>query len=209
MGDFEKVPEAVIRRMPKYYRYLTEKKRSREVRVSSSQMSKDMGLNASQIRRDLNVFGGFGQQGYGYSVERLLSEIETILGLDKRHDAIIVGAGHIGTALAGYKNFEVHGFFVNAVFDIDPGRVGTKVGGIKVFHMDELLEYTKKKHIDIAMLCTPKEAAQTAAERIEQAGIGAIWNFAPIEIDVAPGIAIENMRMNDSLYVLSYRMQCR
>lgn len=95
------------------------------------------------------------------------------------------------------------------MFDIDPGRVGTKVGGIKVFHMDELLEYTKKKHIDIAMLCTPKEAAQTAAERIEQAGIGAIWNFAPIEIDVAPGIAIENMRMNDSLYVLSYRMQCR
>lgn len=208
MEDIERVPENVIRRLPRYYRYLKDKLKRGEVRVSSSQMSEDMGLNASQIRRDLNVFGGFGQQGYGYSVERLLGEIETILGLDRQHTVVIIGAGHIGTALAGYKNFEKQGFIVKALFDVNPERVGEKINNLNVYHMDDLESFTKETPIDIAMLCIPKEVAQDAAKAAERAGIHALWNFAPIDIEVADGIAIENLRLNDSLYVLSYRMHC-
>ncbi len=205
--EFEKVPEAVIRRMPKYYRYLTGKKDAGEIRVSSSQMSTDMGLNASQIRRDLNVFGEFGQQGYGYNVERLLGEIEAILGLDKGHNAVIVGAGNIGTALAGYKNYKAHGFFIKGLFDVKPELIGLSRYGKQIMDIKDLPEFAKENEIDIAMLCTPKESAQSAADQIEKSGIKAIWNFAPIELDVSQSVAVENMRMNDSLYVLSYRMR--
>ena len=146
----EKISPAVIRRLPRYYRYLEELEGKGMDKISSSQMSLEMGLNASQIRRDLNCFGGFGQQGYGYSVQKLKKEIARILGLDKRYNVIIVGAGRIGQALMGYKNFMLEGFNVIDIFDNDPSKIGTDIQGRKVQSIAGLDTYLKDGDIDIA-----------------------------------------------------------
>ncbi len=203
----EKISPAVIRRLPRYYRYLEELEVKNLDKISSSQMSLEMGLNASQIRRDLNCFGGFGQQGYGYSVSKLKKEIAHILGLDKRYNVIIIGAGRIGQALMGYKNFMLEGFNVVDIFDSDEKKVGTNIEGRHVLGIDELDGYLRAHHIDIAIICTPKEAAQKSADLLVSFGIKAIWNFAPIDVAVRRGVAVENVHLSDSLYVLSYKVK--
>lgn len=202
-----KISQAVIRRLPKYYRYLEETEQQGIDKVSSSRMSREMGLNASQIRRDLNCFGGFGQQGYGYSVSKLKKEISHILGLDKRYRVIIIGAGRIGQALLGYKSFMLEGFDIVDIFDRDLSKVGDEIEGHIIRDMAELSLYVKKNKIDIAIICTPKEAAQKVADRVVSYGIRAIWNFAPIDVDVRKGVAVENIHLSDSLYVLSYKLK--
>ncbi len=203
----EKISPAVIRRLPRYYRYLEDLEGKGIDKISSSQMSIEMSLNASQIRRDLNCFGGFGQQGYGYSVGKLKKEIARILGLDKRYNVIIVGAGRIGQALLGYKNFMLEGFNIVDIFDSDPAKVGTLVEGRMVQDIAKMEPYLKDKDIDIAIICTPKEYAQQSADLLVSFGIKAIWNFAPTDVAVRRGVAVENVHLSDSLYVLSYKLK--
>lgn len=202
----EQISQAVIRRLPRYYRYLTDMEKRGEDRVSSFKMSEEMGLNASQIRRDLNCFGGFGQQGYGYSVEKLKKEIAHILGLDKRYNVIVIGAGRIGQALMGYDSFEKEAFNMAAIFDNDKNKIGMRVNGSPVKHIDELPAYLNENKADIAMLCTPGENAKQAARVLTDCGIKAIWNFAPIDIEAPKDVAVENVHLSDSLYVLSYKL---
>ncbi|WP_066645807.1 redox-sensing transcriptional repressor Rex [Christensenella timonensis] len=203
----EKISPAVIRRLPRYYRYLEELEGKGIDKISSSQMSIEMSLNASQIRRDLNCFGGFGQQGYGYSVGKLKKEIARILGLDKRYNVIIVGAGRIGQALLGYKNFMLEGFNIVDIFDSDPSKVGAFIEGRIVQNVANMETYLKDKTIDIAIICTPKEYAQQSADLLVSFGIKAIWNFAPTDVAVRRGVAVENVHLSDSLYVLSYKLK--
>lgn len=202
----EKIPQAVIRRLPRYYRYLEELLARGEDKISSSKMSSDMGLNASQIRRDLNCFGGFGQQGYGYSVSKLKNEIAHILGLDRTYKVIIIGAGRIGQALMGYSNFIREGFNIIDIFDGDPSKVGMTVEYKSVRHTSDLPEYLGRHSVDIAFICTPKEAAQSIADLLVSLGLRAIWNFAPVDVCVRKGVAVENIHLSDSLHVLAYSL---
>ena len=201
----EKIPEAVVRRLPKYYRYLEELEARGEERISSLRMSADTGFNASQIRRDLNCFGGFGQQGYGYSVKKLKSEIIHILGLDRQYRSVIVGAGNMGQALVRYEQFRMQGFNIMALFDVNPTLVGKSVGGCKILSMDDLENFVKQNGIQIGVICTPSAVAQSTADTLVSMGIVGIWNFAPVDVQVRRGVAIENIHISDSLHVLFYR----
>jgi len=201
----EKIPEAVVRRLPKYFRYLEELERQGEERISSLRMSQDTGFNASQIRRDLNCFGGFGQQGYGYSVRKLKSEIAHILGPDKQYRSVIIGAGNMGQALVRYTPFKTEGFNILALFDVNPALVGKSVGGCRILPMDELEEFLKKNDVQIGVICTPSTVAQATADMLVSLGVIGIWNFAPADVVVRPGVAIENIHLSDSLHVLFYR----
>jgi len=203
----ERISEAVVRRLPKYYRYLSDLDALGVERISSSAMSKGMSLNASQIRRDLNCFGGFGQQGYGYSVKNLKQEIMHILGIDKKYHVIIIGSGNIGQALAYYKSFSLEGYIIKAIFDVDSNRIGKKLNNIEVKNMNELEEYLKTEDIHIGILATPKGAAQDVADMLLKGGVTGIWNFAPIDVKVNDNAYVENVHLSDGLYVLSYYMQ--
>ena len=199
MNSYEKVPEAVIRRMPKYYRYLSDKLLLGEERISSSRMSEEMRLNASQIRRDLNCFGGFGQQGYGYNIKKLRDEIAHILGLDQAYRAVIVGAGNIGRALIRYSGFACADFKIIGVFDVQAEAVGKTVGGCEIRHVDTLEAFARENQIDVGIICTPKEAAQKTASLLCQLGIRGIWNFAPTDVAVGREVQLENVHLSDSL----------
>lgn len=203
----ERIPEAVIRRLPKYFRYLKEMEERGAVRVSSSKMSRDLGFNASQIRRDLNCFGGFGQQGYGYSVPKLRSEIARIMGLNREHTVAVIGAGNIGQALVSYDRFAREGFKVAAIFDVAPGRIGQEAGGQRIRPLSELEDFVKKTPVEIGVICTPQSAAQDTADLLVRLGFRGIWNFAPIDVQVPAGVSLENVHLNDSLYVLAYRLR--
>ncbi len=206
MQGLENISEAVIRRLPRYYRYLSGLEAEGEERVSSSKMSKDLDLNASQIRRDLNCFGGFGQQGYGYSVSKLRSEVERILGLDQNYSVVIVGAGNIGQALIKYYNGAKKGFNIVKIFDANENMVGSTVSGIEVMHLHDIAEFCESTRVDIGVICTPKESAQDVADALVGAGIKGLWNFAPADVLVREGIAVENIYLNDSLYVLGCKL---
>ncbi|MGI6112622.1 MAG: redox-sensing transcriptional repressor Rex [Mahellales bacterium] len=201
-----KVSEAVIRRLPRYHRYLEEFIKDGIKRISSQELSRRIGFTASQIRQDLNCFGGFGQQGYGYNVQELYNEITKILGLNNKYDTIIIGAGNLGQAIANYTNFRKRGFEVKALFDINPKLIGLSIRGIEILDIDKLEEFVKGNGIEIAILCTPRENAQEVAEALVKYGIKAIWNFAPIDLDLPHDIIVENVHLSDSLRVLSYRM---
>jgi len=200
------VSEAVIRRLPKYYRYLKEMEKAEIQRVSSKELSQRMGLTASQIRQDFNCFGGFGQQGYGYNVTELRQEIKKILGLYRNYNVIIVGAGNLGQALANYSNFEKEGFFIKALFDINPRLIGMSIRGIEVLDIDQMEEFVKKEPIDIGVISTPKAKAQEVADLMIKCGIKSIWNFAPIDVEVPPDVVVENVHLSDSLYTLAFKM---
>ena len=172
-------------------------------RVSSNKIAGVLNITASQVRQDLCNFGGFGQQGYGYDVSKLKNELATILGLDKVYDMIIVGAGNIGRALAGYKGFKDDGFYVRALFDIDPRC--SSINGIKVYDMDFLKTYIQQNQVDIAIIATQKDSAKSVADALISYGVKNIWNFAPVELEVPEGITLESISMSESLYVLSYR----
>lgn len=201
-----RISDAVIRRMPKYYRYLQDMESKGVKRISSSELSRRMGLTASQIRQDFNCFGGFGQQGYGYNITELKHEIKKILGINKSYNLIAVGAGNFGQALANYNGFEREDFFIRALFDVNPRLIGMSIRGIPVLDIDDLKDFTSNNKIDIGVVCTPKESAQEIAEVLVECGIRAIWNFAPVYVSVPDDVLVENVHLTDSLYTLSYRI---
>ena len=204
--DQKDISQAVIGRLPRYFRYLGELRDNGVERISSQELSVRMKVTASQIRQDFNNFGGFGQQGYGYNVEYLYNEIGKILGLDKTHKFIIIGAGNLGQALGGYINFERRGFIFSGIFDINPVVVGKDVRGIKVRSMDEMDDFIKENDIDIAVLTLPKAGAVEVAERLARNGIKAIWNFAHVDLHLPADIQVENVHLSDSLMKLSYNL---
>lgn len=207
MLEEKEISQAVVGRLPRYFRYLGELKDQGVERISSQDLSGLMKVTASQIRQDLNNFGGFGQQGYGYNVEYLYHEIGRLLGLDREHRFIIVGAGNLGRALGNYLNFERRGFIFQGMFDCDPKLVGTQVRGVSVMPMEEMERFVRENDIDIAVLTIPKTGAVSVAEKLVRTGIRAIWNFAHVDLNVPEGIQVENVHLSDSLMKLSYNIR--
>ena len=203
----KEISQAVIRRMPRYYRYLGELLEEGVERISSNDLSNRMQVTASQIRQDLNTFGGFGQQGYGYNVQYLYDEIGKILGLTQTHNIIVMGAGNLGQAITNYVKFERLGFRIIALFDVNPDLKRQNVRGIPIYMMDELDEFVAKNEIDIAALTLPKEKADETAKHLVDLGIHAIWNFAHVDLDLMDRrVVIENVHLSDSLMQLSYNI---
>ena len=193
--------------MPRYYRYLGELLDEGVERISSNELSSRMQVTASQIRQDLNNFGGFGQQGYGYNVKYLYEDIGKILGLNEKHNIIVIGAGNLGQALANYVKFEKLGFVIIGLFDVNPALKGTLVRGIEVRMLDELADFVKDHKVDIATLTMPKEAADSVADLVVSLGIHAIWNFAHVDLQVLDeNVVVENVHLSDSLMQLSYNI---
>ena len=216
-GTFEKriadaqkptVSNAVIKRLPRYHRYLGELLREGILRISSAELSRIMNVTASQIRQDLNCFGGFGQQGYGYNVKYLYGKISELLGVNEGYNAVIVGAGNLGKALAATHMFERRGVMRVAMFDVNPSVVGTQICGIPVYHIDELEEYCKRENVTIGVLTVPKEAAYDVSMTMVKAGVRGLWNFANMELKISePGVIVENIHLGDSLMKLCYELK--
>lgn len=204
--DRNEISMAVIKRLPRYYRYLEELIDSGVERISSNELSVKMNVTASQIRQDLNNFGGFGQQGYGYNVEFLHKEIAKILGIGKTHNMIIVGAGNLGRAIANYANFEKRGFVVKGMFDCNPELVGKECRGAVVMPMEEMPDFIRNNNIDILALTIPKTSANIVAQAAVEAGIRGIWNFAHMDLTVPEGVVVENVHLSESLMTLSYNL---
>ena len=202
----KEISQAVIGRLPRYYRYLGDLKDAGVERVSSQELSHIMRVTASQIRQDFNHFGGFGQQGYGYNVEYLYIEIGKILGLNKSHNLILIGAGNLGQALANYMNFEKRGFIITGIFDINPSLVGKKVRNIPIQPMENMSGFIQENDIDIAVLTIPKTGAVKVAEQLVECGIRGIWNFAHVDLEVPDNVLVENVHLSDSLMKLSYQI---
>ena len=201
-----KISRAVISRLPRYYRYLGDLLEAGVERISSNDLSKKMQVTASQIRQDLNNFGGFGQQGYGYNVKYLYTEIGKILGLDKDHNFIIIGAGNLGQALANYASFERNGFILKSLFDVNPRLEGETIRGIPVRMLDELEGYLQENDIEIAALTLPKSKAEEVADVLVANGIKAIWNFAHTDLTLPKDVIVESVHLADSLMKLSYNI---
>ncbi|WP_026486884.1 redox-sensing transcriptional repressor Rex [Caldanaerobius polysaccharolyticus] len=206
MAKDTKVSMAIIRRLPRYHRYLGELLNNGVTRISSQELSKKMGVTASQIRQDLNSFGGFGQQGYGYNVKDLYDAITMILGLEKTYDSIIVGAGNLGQAIANYTNFQIWGFRLKALFDVNPKLIGLKIRDVEVLDVDLMEDFVSKNPIDIAILTIPKERAQEIADRLIAVGVKAFWNFSAVDINVPDDVIVESVHLSDSLFTISYRL---
>ena len=204
--EAKQISKAVIKRLPRYYRYLGELLEDNVERISSNDLSKKMRVTASQIRQDLNNFGGFGQQGYGYNVKYLYTEIGKILGLDIVHPMIIVGAGNLGQALANYVEFEKRGFKLVGIFDVNPVLEGIAVRGIEIQMISDLPFFMKENNIEIAILTLPKNKARDMAEILIENGIKAIWNFAHIDLDTPDDVIVENVHLSESLMTLSYNL---
>jgi redox-sensing transcriptional repressor len=204
------VSHAVIKRLPRYFRYLRELIRNGTLRISSSELSAMMHVTASQIRQDLNCFGGFGQQGYGYNVHYLYAKVCELLGVGEGFNAIVIGAGNLGRALVRNPMFEKRGVDVVGVFDVDPAVIGRTVGENTVRGMDELESFCRDNHVDIAVLTLPKEYAESAALRLVELGIKGLWNFTGKELEeICPGAVVENVHIGDSLMTLCYELRRR
>lgn len=200
---------AVIKRLPRYYRYLGELLENDVVRISSKELSEKMQVTASQIRQDLNNFGGFGQQGYGYNVEYLFTEIGKILGLDRKYNVIIIGAGNLGQALANYTDFERRGFLIKGIFDVNPRLEGVSIRGNEIRMMETLEDFVKNNSVHIAALTIPKAKAPQVAADLVSWGVKAIWNFAPTDLNLPKDIMVENVHLAESLMRLSYNLKAR
>ncbi|MCM1112222.1 MAG: redox-sensing transcriptional repressor Rex [Muribaculum sp.] len=207
--ETKEISQAVIGRLPRYLRYLGDLRDAGVERISSQELSGLMKVTASQIRQDFNNFGGFGQQGYGYNVGYLYEEISKILGLDRKHNFIIIGAGNLGRALGNYLNFERRGFIFKGIFDKNPALVGEDVRGVKVMHVEELERFLRQNDVDIAVLTIPKTSAADIVDILVGNGIRAIWNFAHVDLNVPEGILVENVHLSDSLMRLSYNINCK
>lgn len=201
-----KISRAVISRLPRYYRYLGDLLEAGVERISSSDLSKKMHVTASQIRQDLNNFGGFGKQGYGYNVKYLYTEIGKILGLDRCHNFIIIGAGNLGQALANYASFERSGFILKSLFDVNPRLEGVTIRGIPVRMVDELEDFLKNNDIEIAALTLPKSKAIEVADILVDNGVKGIWNFAHTDLSLPKDVVVENVHLSDTLMKLSYNL---
>jgi redox-sensing transcriptional repressor len=204
MKGEKKVSGAVVQRLPRYYRYLGDLLDNGVARISSKELSVRMGITASQIRQDLNNFGSFGQQGYGYNVETLYQEIGRILGLDRSYSLVLIGVGKIGQALVNYPYFGRRGYNFTALFDNDSDIIGKNVGGIQIFNVTELEGYLTNNHVDIAVLSLPGFAATKIVDLLVNFGIKGIWNFSGSDLNTPRGITVENVRLTDSLMTLSY-----
>ncbi len=200
----KKISDKVVQRLPKYYKYLQELCLKGIKSVSSNEISKSLHITASQVRQDLSQFGGFGRQGFGYDVEYLKDKMKEILGLTKTHTAIIVGGGRIGQALANYKGFKKESVIVKAIFDIELTHV-EQIEGIEVLHIDKLEKYVKQNKIDVAIISVQKEQAELVAKKTIDAGVKAIWNFAPIDLYFGKDVVCENINMSESLMRLLYK----
>jgi len=206
MAYKSRVSDAVVRRLPMYYRHLRDLEKAGVVRISSQELGERMNLTASQIRQDINCFGGFGQQGYGYHVSNLKERIAEILGLRHNYHVIIVGAGNIGRVVANYAGFDKEGFHIQAMFDVSPALVGVDVHGVLVQPIEKLQAWLDAHKVDIAVLSVPKAFAQDTADMLVAGGVRAIWNFAPVDLALPEGVAVNNVHLSDSLHILSYRM---
>ena len=203
----QKVSDAVIHRLPRYYRYLDDLYNKGIVRISSNSLGSKMDITASQIRQDLSCFGEFGQQGYGYNVDELRSEIGHILGIDKGHRLIIIGVGHLGHALLQNFDFEKVGFHVDTAFDISPDLVGTRIHDVTIRSMDELEPYVAENQPNVAVLTVPQHVAQPMASRLIDLGIKGFWNFTNVELSTdVPDVFFEDVHFVDTLLTLSYRI---
>jgi redox-sensing transcriptional repressor len=204
MKENVRISQAVIKRLPRYRRYLEELKHKGVGRISSSEFSKQTGYTASQIRQDLNNFGGFGQQGYGYNVEGLYKQINTILGLDHSFGAVIAGSGNLGQAVANYTHYYKTGFSVRAMFDINKELIGLRVNNLEIRDVKDLSGYLAGHKIDVGIITTSKSGAQEVTDLLIAGGVKGIWNFAPVDLDVPEGVALENVHLSDSLHSLAY-----
>jgi redox-sensing transcriptional repressor len=203
----QKISDAVIRRLPRYYRYLDDLYNKGVVRISSNSLGARMSITASQIRQDLSCFGEFGQQGYGYNVAELRAEIGHILGIDSGHRIIVIGAGHLGHALLQNFNFKKVGFHIDSAFDASPDLIGTEIHGVTIRSVDELDAYVEQYHPDVAVLTVPQRVAQSMADRLIALGIRGFWNFTNVELSTQePGVFFENVHFVDTLLTLSYRI---
>lgn len=206
MENEKKISSAVINRLPRYYRYLGDLLESDITRISSKELSAKMHITASQIRQDLNNFGGFGQQGYGYNVEYLYNEIKKILGLDKLYKLIVVGGGNIGQALVNYTNFEKRGFVITAVFDVNPRLIGMTIRGVEVYDVDSMEKFVRNNKVDVAILTLPRSQAVKTANDLAAWGVKGIWNFSHVDLQVPEEVVVENVHLTDSLMTLLYKL---
>ncbi len=200
----KKVSMTVVKRLPKYYQYLSDLGDKNIEKISSKELADMMGLTASQIRQDLNSFGAYGQQGYGYKVEELKDAIRSILGLDNTYNCIIIGSGNLGRAISNYERFKREGIHIKAMFDADRQKVGTAVGALSIQHLDDLEDFVAKNAIDICILSVPREVGQMMADKICALGIKAILNFVPLDLTVPEDVVVENVNITDSLFTLTY-----
>ena len=206
MEKKKNVSMAVIKRMPKYYRYLGELVKNDVDRISSKELGEKIGFTASQIRQDLNNFGDFGQQGYGYNVKELHNQIGAILGVGKEYNAVLIGAGNIGQAIANYSRFTDIGLGITAIFDANPKLVGMRIRDVEIKDIDELKGYLEENHIDMGILCVPRINAQKVCDVLVYGGVRGIWNFAPIDLHVPETVKVENVHLSESLLTLVYQM---
>lgn len=209
MEKRKNISMAVIKRLPKYHRYLQELIKNDVDRISSKDLSEKIGFTASQIRQDLNCFGDFGQQGYGYNVSELYNQISGILGLTKDYKTIIIGAGNIGQAIANYTRFDKLGFTLSGIFDANPKLVGMRIRDIEIQDIDNLDGFLKKNNTDIGIICVPRVNAQKVCNTLVNNGVKGIWNFAPIDLEAPKEIIIENVHLSESLLTLTYLLNER
>ena len=209
MEKKKNISMAVIKRLPKYHRYLQELMKNDVDRISSKELGEKIGFTASQIRQDLNCFGDFGQQGYGYNVRELYNQIVSILGLDQNYKTIMVGAGNIGQAIANYTSFVRLGIELVGIFDVNPKVIGTKIRDIKIDAESNLREYLKSNSIDIGIICVPKINAQRVCDELVAGGIKGIWNFAPVDLIVPNDVNVENVHLSECLSTLIYLLHTR
>ena len=206
----DNISDAVIRRLPRYYRHLTDLQNHGIIRISSHSLGQELGITASQIRQDFSCFGEFGQQGYGYNVEELRSEIGHILGVDNHHHIILVGVGNLGHALLKNFAFTQNGFTVGAAFDVNPAIIGTEINGTPILSMDALEDYVRNHRVDVVVLTVPQSVAQSTAVRLIDLGVQGFWNFTNVElVSNQPDVKFENIHFADSLLTLSYRISNR
>jgi len=202
-----KVSNAIIRRLPRYRRYLGYLQTKGIKKISSNELSEMIGYTASQIRQDLNTFGEFGQQGYGYEVDRLYKEINRILGLDREYKTVVVGVGNLGQAITNYTYYYKIGFNIIGLFDINPRIIGNVINDVEVMDSAGLEEYVKREKIDIGIICVNRENAQKVADTLVSGGVKGIWNFAPIDLNIPENIALESVHLSDSLHALSFMIK--
>lgn len=202
-----KVSNAIIRRLPRYRRYLGYLQTKGIKKVSSNELSELIGYTASQIRQDFNTFGEFGQQGYGYSVDYLYKEINKILGLDREYKTVVVGCGHLGQAITNYTYYYKIGFNIMGLFDVNKDIIGKVINDVEVMDSSELKDFVTREGVDIGIICVNRENAQAVADTLVEGGVKGIWNFAPIDIDIPKGVALESVHLSDSLHALSFMIK--
>ena len=207
MKQTKVISKAVIKRLPRYRRYLGELKKRGVEKISSKDLSELIGYTASQIRQDLNNFGGFGQQGYGYSVENLYKEISNILGLNKEYKTVIVGYGRLGQAMASYIDKNEKQFRIAGIFDVSDKVVNEVFKNAQVYAFNDLKEFVADNDIEIAVITVPREKGQVVADTLVEAGIKGIWNFSSVDLELPDNVCVENVHMSDSLHALAYYMK--